>query len=268
MSFSFLCLVFNSINPKMRKIVLCALSLFALLTMATLNYSTKATKETTKKTAVEASESSPFVVAELFTSQGCSSCPPADEILRGLAQKENIFPLSFHVTYWNRLGWKDSFSQKVFDERQYEYGSRFALNGVYTPQVVINGEAEMVGSHGQKIQKMINENLGKVSPFFISLEKEIMDKSLIINYKINKSAKNYDFNIALVESGISTKIQRGENEGRTLKHDNVVRYFKTIKMTENTEGVVELPLLLTEKQSVIVYVQERNLGAILAAAKL
>jgi hypothetical protein len=268
MSFSFLCLVFNSINPKMRKIVLFGLSLIALLTMAMVKYSTKEIKKTTEKMGEKTSESSPFVVVELFTSQGCSSCPPADEILRGLAQKENIFPLSFHVTYWNRLGWKDSFSQKVFDERQYEYGSRFALNGVYTPQVVINGEAEMVGSHGQKIQKMINENLEKVSPFFISLEKEIMDKSLIINYKINKSANNYDFNIALVESGISTKIQRGENEGRTLKHDNVVRYFKTIKMTENTEGVVELPFIPNPKQTIIAYLQERNLGAIVAAAKL
>jgi hypothetical protein len=252
----------------MRKIVLCALSLLALLTMSTLNYSTKATKETTKKTAVKASESSPFVVIELFTSQGCSSCPPADEILRGLAQKENIFPLSFHVTYWNRLGWKDSFSQKIFDERQYEYGSRFALNGVYTPQVVINGEAEMVGSQGQKIQKMIGEKLGKVSPFFITLEKEIKDKALIINYKLNKSAKGYDFNIAVVESDISTKIQRGENEGRTLKHDNVVRYFKTLKMTENTEGPFELPFIANTKQTVIAYLQERNLGAIVAAAKL
>jgi hypothetical protein len=263
----------------MRKIVLLVLSLFAFLTMATLNYSTKETKETTKKMAVKPIESNPFVVVELFTSQGCSSCPPADEILNkmksrtlsglgDLSEKVNIYPLSFHVTYWNRLGWKDSFSQKKFDERQYEYGSRFALNGVYTPQIVINGTAEMVGSNGQKIDKTISENLSKTSPFSITLSKEVKDKSLIINYKINKLAINYDLNIALIESGIATKIQRGENEGKTLKHDNVVRYFKTIKMTENTEGPLELPFLPTEKQAVIVYLQERNLGAIVASAKL
>ena len=185
----------------MRKIVLITLCLYALLTMATLNYSTKETKETTKETtkkmAIKPFESNPFVVVELFTSQGCSSCPPADEILnkmkfqtlsglRGLSKKDNIFPLSFHVTYWNRLGWKDSFSQKIFDERQYEYGSRFDLNGVYTPQVVINGKAEMVGSHGQKIEKMIAEKLVESTTFSIILSKEIKDKSLIINYKINK----------------------------------------------------------------------------------
>jgi hypothetical protein len=268
MTFTFLCLINNAINPKMRKIVLTILSVFALLTMAMVNYSTKETHETTKKTTSKSLESNPFVVVELFTSQGCSSCPPADEILRGLAQKSNVFPLSFHVTYWNRLGWKDSFSQKIFDERQYEYGSRFALNGVYTPQIVINGTAEMVGSSKQKIDKIINENLSKISPYVIILSKDLKDKSLIINYKINKSAKSYDFNIALVEKDIVTKIQRGENEGRTLKHGNVVRYFKTIKMKENTEGPIEIPFLPTEKQTIIVYLQEPNLGAIVASAKL
>ena len=236
--------------------------------MATLNYSTKETKETTKKADSKPIESNSFVVVELFTSQGCSSCPPADEILRGLSKKDNIFPLSFHVTYWNRLGWKDSFSQKIFDERQYEYGSRFALLGVYTPQVVINGKAEMVGSHGQKIEKMIAEKLVESTTFSIILSKEIKDKSLIINYKINKLAKDYDLNVVLIESGISTKIQRGENQGKTLKHDNVVRYFKMIKMTQNTEGPLELPFLPTEKQAVIVYLQEPNLGTIVAATKL
>jgi hypothetical protein len=262
----------------MRKIVLFALSFIAILTMAMVKYSTKEIKKTTEKMVEKLTESSPFVVVELFTSQGCSSCPPADEILRGLAKKDNVFPLSFHVTYWNRLGWKDSFSQKIFDERQYEYGSRFALNGVYTPQVVINGKAEMVGSRETQIGKKIGEMLNNSSPFSITLSKEIKDKSLIINYKINKSAKNYDLNITMVESGIATKIQRGENEGRTLKHDNVVRYFKTLKMSENTvdegnpdsfgKGFVELPFLLNEKQAIIVYLQEKNLGAIVAAEKL
>jgi hypothetical protein len=251
-------------NHKSRKIVLAALSITAFLTMAMVNYSTKEIKETTKKMT----ENKGFAVVELFTSQGCSSCPPADDILRGLAQKDNVFPLSFHVTYWNRLGWKDSFSQKIFDERQYEYGSRFALNGVYTPQVVINGKAEMVGSKAQQIDKAIDTDLSKTTFYTLTLSKIIKDKSLTINYKINQSAKNYDLNIALVESGIATKIQRGENEGRTLKHDNVVRYFKTIKMTENTEGPLELPFMPTDKQAIIFYLQEKNLGQIVAAEKL
>jgi hypothetical protein len=249
---------------KMTKIVLLTLSIIAFLTMSMAHYSTKEIKETTKKVT----ESKGFVVLELFTSQGCSSCPPADEILRGLAQKESVLPLSFHVTYWNRLGWKDSFSQKIFDERQYAYGSRFALNGVYTPQIVINGKAEMVGSRERQIDKIVQESLSQNADFSIILSKNIKDKSLIINYKINKSVKNYDLNVALVESGISTKIQRGENEGKTLKHENVVRNFRTIKMSENTEGAVECPFLPTEKQSVIVYLQEKNLGQIVAASKL
>lgn len=254
-------------NPKIRKIVLFALFLTALLTMAMVKYSTKEIKLTTEKMVEKTTDSYSFAVVELFTSQGCSSCPPADEILRGLSKKDNVFPLSFHVTYWNRLGWKDSFSQKIFDERQYEYGSRFALNGVYTPQVVINGKAEMVGSRETQIGKKIDEMLTNSSPFSITLSKKIKDKSLIINYKINKLAKDYDLNIALVESGIATKIQHGENEGRTLKHDNVVRYFRTLKMSENTEGVVELPFVLVEKQAIVVYLQEQKLGKIVAAGK-
>ena len=255
----------------MIKLVLTTLTLIALTTMSTVNYSTKETKQTTKKDSAETG----FAVVELFTSQGCSSCPPADEILRGLTQKDNVFPLSFHVTYWNRLGWKDSFSQAIFDERQYAYGARFALNGVYTPQAVINGKVEMVGSRDKQIRETLAKNLSVVSPFSITLTKGVKDKTLIINYKINKPAQLYDLNVALVESNIATYVQRGENKGQTLRHDNVVKYFKTIKMDQNTclpdrqaEGVVALPFLLREKQSCIVYLQEKNLGQIVAAARV
>ena len=97
----------------------------------------------------------PVAVLELFTSQGCSSCPSADKLLtETLAEatktNRNIIGLSFHVDYWDRLGWKDPFSNHAFTKRQYPYGERFGLNGVYTPQEVVNGQQEFVGSNRVK----------------------------------------------------------------------------------------------------------------------
>ena len=99
-------------------------------------------------------------VLELFTSQGCSSCPPADRLLGTYTSKENVIVLSFHVDYWDRLGWKDPFSSKAFTERQYNYAS--AMNaGVYTPQLVINGQSEMVGSDENKISATVKKVLAQ-----------------------------------------------------------------------------------------------------------
>ena len=95
------------------------------------------------------------VVLELFTSQGCSSCPPADRLLGKYANDENVIALSFHVDYWNRLGWKDPFSSAAYSRRQKDYAGLFKLNGVYTPQLVANGEKEMVGSNATKISNTI-----------------------------------------------------------------------------------------------------------------
>src|SRR5438046_1978213 len=100
-------------------------------------------KDDKKKTS---SSSKNIVVLELFTSQGCSSCPPADRLLGSYTNQENVIPLSFHVDYWNHLGWKDPFSNAAFSQRQETYANAFASSGVYTPQVIINGQKEMVGS--------------------------------------------------------------------------------------------------------------------------
>ncbi len=212
-----------------------------------------------------------FKVVELFTSEGCSSCPPADDILRGLAGQDNVMALSFHVTYWNRLGWKDPFSQPEFDARQYQYGSYFKLNGVYTPQVVINGAAEMVGSRRAQIESEVSKENKNDTDFKIDLTTDLKDKKLTTHFKINRKTENKVLNIALVERNIETKVLRGENEGRTLKHDNVVRLFKTIKIASDTEGVMDFMLqadFKTKDCSIIAYLQDEKNMKIVAAAKL
>jgi hypothetical protein len=244
----------------MKKIVLLSLAICAFSGALAFKYSTNITPSTTNKTG--------FAVVELFTSQGCSSCPPADDILRGLADKPNVFPLSFHVTYWNRLGWKDAYSQDIFDERQYKYGARFALKGVYTPQTVINGSTEMVGSYDKEIEKSIANQLSKTPEYTIELSKNMMDKKLIIKYKLSKSAEYKTLNMALTESHISTAVKRGENEGRTLKHNNVVHIFKTKKLNSDTEGVFECDMGNLTIHNIIVFLQNENYGVIVGAANV
>ena len=118
-------------------------------------------------------------VLELFTSQGCSSCPPADRLLGTYTSKENVIVLSFHVDYWNRLGWIEPFSSKAFTERQYKYAS--AMNtGVYTPQLVINGQSEMVGSDESKISATVKKfwHRSQMQSFLLKRLSREMDKSI------------------------------------------------------------------------------------------
>ena len=213
----------------------------------------------------------PFAVLELFTSEGCSSCPPADEILRGVANQDNVFALSFHVTYWNKLGWKDAFSQKMFDERQYAYGRLMKSSGVYTPQLVVNGSEEFVGSRKSQTEKSIEKALSQKAEASIILNKTVENNALKIQYKLEGNYKNTILNIALVEKNIETKVLRGENEGRTLKHDNVVREFQTIQLNATGEGIISLNIPNDFKQkdsNIIAYLQNKDTWKIAAANKL
>ncbi len=213
----------------------------------------------------------PFAVLELFTSEGCSSCPPADEILRGVAIQDNVFALSFHVTYWNKLGWKDAFSQKMFDERQYAYGRLMQSNGVYTPQLVVNGSEEFVGSRKSQTEKSVEKALSQKAEASIVLNKTLENNTLKAHYKLGGNFKNTVLNIALVERNIETKVLRGENGGRVLKHDNVVRDFQTLKVDAVVEGTVSLNIPSDFKQKdgvVIAYLQNKDTWKIVAANKL
>jgi hypothetical protein len=211
-----------------------------------------------------------FTVVELFTSEGCSSCPAADEILRGLAAQDKVFPLSFHVTYWNRLGWRDPFSQAEFDERQYDYGAHFKLNSIYTPQVVINGNAELVGSRRVQVEKTINAALSQNPDYHLDLSQKTEGKTLIVSYKIDKKPLDCVLNIAFVERNLEVKVPRGENEGRTLKHDNVVRIFKTLKIGTDTEGATSLLIaddIKVKDCAVIAYLQEEKTRKVVGAVR-
>ncbi len=213
-----------------------------------------------------------FVIMELFTSQGCSSCPPADEILAMYATKqdEHIIPLAFHVDYWNRLGWIDSFSKNEYSQRQREYAEKLNTESVYTPQLIINGETELVGSNKTEIAEKIKGYLNKKSEGKIEISNmSIADKIVKVEYAISNLDIDLDINAALVQKKIITNIKAGENRGVTLKNCNVVRDFKTQKLTALPGYFTfELPEgNIVENYMVVLFAQNKSNGSVKAAVQ-
>lgn len=214
----------------------------------------------------------PVAVVELFTSEGCSSCPPADELLGRITQHTRkqgvrVFPLSFHVDYWNYLGWKDPFSEAAYTQRQRQYGQAMALSSIYTPQMIVNGTDQFIGHQQDTADKSIEKALNSRVPVRVELQvKGWDDVALTVLYKTINARSDMALHIALVERGLKNKIARGENRGRTLHHENVVRIFKTVKTGEG-QVAIQLPKDVDRAQtSVIAYVQEADTMRIVGAS--
>jgi len=171
------------------------------------------------------------VVLELFTSQGCSSCPPADALLSKLdadpALMGRVIPLSFHVDYWNHIGWSDPFSSSEWTERQRSY-SRALNEDVYTPQLVVGGARAMVGSNEHAVRAAIDAKLAEEPSARLQIvAMKTSDGTIAIDVKALQSTDaTLDVWVAVVEDGLVTKVERGENRGLTLKNDNVVRALR------------------------------------------
>ncbi|MDQ2719116.1 MAG: DUF1223 domain-containing protein [Bacteroidota bacterium] len=210
-----------------------------------------------------------MAVLELFTSQGCSSCPPADRLMREYQSKENVIVLSFHVDYWNRLGWKDPYSSKEYSQRQYKYAS--ALNAqVYTPQLVINGQIEMIGSDADKISAIIKKAITQQTDASLLIKTVNPENGqLNVNFVASGNTLNSFLNIAIVEKKTTTQIKAGENDGITLNNYNVVRNFETNKQVNNGENIATINIPAQsdlKKMSVILFLQQNNSNKIIAAA--
>jgi hypothetical protein len=201
-----------------------------------------------------------FAVVELFTSEGCSSCPAADAILEKIVKeyKSNVYMLGFHMDYWNRLGWKDAFSNEDYTKRQRQYATQFNLNGIYTPQVVVNGKSEFVGSDESKLRQTIQQELNMPMASVISIEaKNNGSKKVDVSYKV-KGAEGSLLNIALVQLEASTAVKRGENEGKQLHHVNIVRDIKTVS---GGDGTVKLSIpsgMSATDFKIIAFTQNKN----------
>jgi hypothetical protein len=212
-----------------------------------------------------------FAVIELFTSQGCSSCPAADRLLGKYTEKENVYALSFHVDYWNKLGWKDPFSDAAFTQRQSMYADKLNSN-IYTPQAVINGQTEMIGSNETGLASAVNKSLSEVSSTQINISNiQSVNTEVTFDYDLQNKAEKAVLNVALVQNKIITSIKRGENEGLNLSNYNVVRSFKIIDLDGNKSNHISLQLpagFYKDDFKIIAFVQMKKTYKILAATKV
>ncbi len=225
-------------------------------------------------TLVLAQSEKPIVVVELFTSEGCSSCPPADKLLSSIVANTNdeveVIGLSFHVDYWDYIGWKDPYAKRDYTIRQRVYARKFALNTIYTPQMIVNGKHEFVGSSRSEWNgAYANERWTNPS---VELEISLVSKtSTSVTFKVkSEQSTNSQINVAIVERNLSQDVKRGENRGRRLSHDNVVRAFDT-RSFDGKEHTFTLQLpngLKEQDSSLIVYSQSADNWQINGAKQL
>lgn len=210
------------------------------------------------------------VVLELFTSQSCSSCPPADRLLGKLnAENPNIIALSCHVTYWNHLHWKDTLSQQFCTDRQRQYVRSLRARGSYTPQIVINGQHELVGSREGQIRRIMSHELNQQSVQPIALK--INDKILTIDLSSVKTVGRDLYYITLFPYGNNhhQKIKSGENRGRTVTYTSPVQSIVSSEKWNGQKDIIKDVSNVTNAQGLAVLVQKGSpAGEITAAGKI
>jgi len=221
------------------------------------------------------------VLVELFTSEGCSSCPPADALLSRLDRTQpvrgaGIIVLEEHVDYWDRLGWKDPFSSEVATTRQNEYGEAFGGSQVYTPQMIVDGRTEFVGSSDTDALRAIRAASQTPKPA-VQLSWEQGDNLAIHIEPLNNAAQHDGQQLFLVvaENMLHSDVKRGENAGRALEHNGVVRQILSLgKIDATPAGFSSSVAVRSEREwnrgnlRAVVFVQERHSRHVLAAAAI
>ncbi len=211
-----------------------------------------------------------FAVVELFTSEGCSSCPAAEATLAKIKSEYggNVYVLEYHVDYWNSLGWKDMFSSHEYTQRQQKYVSLMHLNSAYTPQAIVNGSSEFVGSDYGRMKSTVERSLKNGSAVDLTLNVKEAHGTITINYALSKPTGQV-LNIALVQKSTEVMVKHGENGGRKLSHTNVVRDLGTIAQPRET-GIFALHLPAGVSASdckIIAYAQNNDTWQVSAAAE-
>jgi hypothetical protein len=213
-----------------------------------------------------------FALLELYTSEGCSSCPPADELM-GRIQNEykdnNVFVLAYHVDYWDRQGWKDVFSDADYTKRQYDYAKFLGKEPIYTPQLIVNGKADYIASQETAVRNGIKSALSKPVTTDLSLEASQANNNLNVNYNIEGTFKNSSLLIAIVQKAAKINVKRGENANRVLSHYQIVHHLHLVDLKEKKGTVsIHLPKSFNEKDfEVIGFIQDKNTGNILGATR-
>jgi hypothetical protein len=207
-----------------------------------------------------AGNTSGVAVVELFTSEGCSSCPPADIVLSDLArpsERPAVYALAFHVDYWDDLGWRDPYASPDHSARQQAYARAFGRAGVYTPQMIVGGAEQFTGSDRDRAFAAVARALARPASVRLSLHLQPAGpNAMTVRYEAPGAPAGSVLNMAIVEHDTSTSVRAGENSGKTLHHANVVRTFLTTPLVSPTGSVaVKLPTSLpSNKAELIAYV--------------
>lgn len=212
-------------------------------------------------------------VIELFTSQGCSSCPPADRLLKSLAERPDVIALTFPVTYWDYLGWRDTLARQENTERQRHYASARGDGQVYTPQVVVNGLEGCVGSNLKAIELAVRSTTAVLRRELVPVSVRSEDGKLIIETGAappgsqHKTGKLW---VAAVRRSLTVTIGRGENAGNTVTYTNVVRQLVAAGEWQGAPTSYAIPLdtLSKDGDMYVVLLQAETLGPIVGAARL
>jgi len=237
--------------------------------------------ETPQESGPAAGSQSPAVLVELFTSEGCSSCPPADKLLADLDQSQpingaQVIILSEHVDYWNRLGWKDPFSSAQFSQRQSDYARALGIEDVYTPQMVVDGRSEFVGSKRESALDAIAKAARSPKAAVVMAVKTSGSNSATLTIRVDnvpelRRGEKADVLLAIAESGLRSKVTRGENSGRDLGHSAVTRKLIKIGTIDgvnySSEPVLNLDTGWNRKSlKAVAFVQERTTRRVIGAA--
>lgn len=213
-------------------------------------------------------------VIELYTSQGCSSCPPADRLVGTLVDRDDVIALTFPVDYWDYLGWKDTLASPANSARQRAYARARGDGQVYTPQIVIDGRSHAVGSHSSAIKRAITKSNSNAAGARIPLELSIEGDTLVVTAgeaPANSRVKPATIWLALVKKSKTVKINRGENRGRTITYHHVVRNMTPIGTWRGEKVSIKLPkqhLKNADADGCTVLLQQDTAGPVLAAAEI
>jgi hypothetical protein len=250
----------------MRVVFVGAFALASLCTTTPAEMGTAAAKPTDRRA----------VVVELFSSEGCSSCPPADSVLAELADKQpvagaDILALEMHVDYWNSLGWVDPFSSPKLSARQRAYADAAGERGVYTPQMIVDGTAELIGSRGDAARAAIAAASRSAKAKVALVARG--DKVTISISELTDPGQPADVWLAITESNLKTAVPRGENAGATLAHGPVVRSLSKVGGANGASFSIEAPLALDtswlqENLRLVAFVQRRKTLNIVGAASV
>lgn len=206
------------------------------------------------------------VVVELFTSQGCSSCPPADNLMAELADRDDVIALALHVDYWDYLGWRDSFADPAFTARQKRYAKAAGVHMIYTPQMIVGGADHVKGFRPIELADLITAHRDRVAPLAVTLERQ-GDRLFVTLQPLGRDTGDVVVQLVRYRPAAAVDIKRGENAGRTITYHNIVTVWRPLA-TWNGRTPMKLAEPITGSDPVVVIAQKPGHGPILAAARL